>query len=759
MRKMIRRPEGKINSPLQNVVWKAEISGPLMTYTSIQHYRNDSSNPVEIVYSFPLPYGKSVISKFRVTINGITREAKVYAKEESKERYEDGIESGDTPILLEITEKDFCTVSLGNIKPGETASVELEYFRLLECCDGRIRLTIPTVIDDRYASNWQDIPQNEHEITTNIFADYGCKGFIRVNGEYADAAISSPTHQLTTKRIRDGLEVQITSSLDRDIVLDIKASAASKVYLAKDESGYAALANFKMADLQQSSDLDLTVLADCSGSMYGDRMESLKACLKEFSRTLTKKDQVALIAFGSEPELLCLPTIIHFDNVDSDFESAVDELDAELGGTEMYDAMKSAVTLLPGRNSKSSILLLTDGEFWDDPEKIAQLAKEGDRRVFILGIGMAPYHNALQKIAEETGGAYESVYNKYDIESAVKRMCARMRSAVISDAKVRWNAPVQWQSETPKTLFAADLVSAFAFLSDKPETAELCFTKYGDSHVETASVLEVDVGYKLCQLAACQRMIASKNRAEVMRIGLKYSIAGPETNFFLLVERDEAEKTDVAPTLAIVPQMPAADGICYSMAAPQLSKSASRNPVRKPSRKASKAARSLDDLDSFCPDDLDSFCIDGKLPTESELDEEIKSTIQQLQWIDTDMRIEMTQMIADFVNTHADVRKLFDLVGDIYTLDFDEMIDQLEKLRDDEPELWQSATSRSSSFVSSVEERPEDVFASEIMFILCLISALNEIHSHETSWTVTFDQLMRMLEVKDAQDLKEKLGV
>lgn len=56
VRKMIRRPEGKINSPLQNVVWKAEISGPLMTYTSIQHYRNDSSNPVEIVYSFPLPY-------------------------------------------------------------------------------------------------------------------------------------------------------------------------------------------------------------------------------------------------------------------------------------------------------------------------------------------------------------------------------------------------------------------------------------------------------------------------------------------------------------------------------------------------------------------------------------------------------------------------------------------------------------------------------------------------------------------------------
>ena len=748
MRKMIRRPEGKINSPLQNVVWKAEISGPLMTYTSIQHYRNDSSNPVEIVYSFPLPYGKSVISKFRVTINGITREAKVYAKEESKERYEDGIESGDTPILLEITEKDFCTVSLGNIKPGETASVELEYFRLLECCDGRIRLTIPTVIDDRYASNWQDIPQNEHEITTNIFADYGCKGFIRVNGEYADAAISSPTHQLTTKRIRDGLEVQITSSLDRDIVLDIKASAASKVYLAKDESGYAALANFKMADLQQSSDLDLTVLADCSGSMYGDRMESLKACLKEFSRTLSKKDQVALIAFGSEPELLCLPTNIHFDNVDSDFESAVDELDAELGGTEIYDAMKSAVTLLPGRNSKSSILLLTDGEFWDDPEKIAQLAKEGDRRVFILGIGMAPYHNALQKIAEETGGAYESVYNKYDIESAVKRMCARMRSAVISDAKVRWNAPVQWQSETPKTLFAADLVSAFAFLSDKPETAELCFTKYGDSHVETASVLEGDVGYKLCQLAACQRMIASKNRAEVMRIGLKYSIAGPETNFFLLVERDEAEKTDAAPTLAIVPQMPAADGICYSMAAPQLSKSSSRKPARKPSRKASKSERSSVNL---------NYCMESVSVSACEMDEEPEEWPYLHKPLDADTRLELAQLIDDFVDTSEDVRKLIDLLGDIHTLSLEELLNAITQLAQDEPAFLEVFL-RHRSFVPHSGQERDDSFG-QLLFVFFLVSALNVVHGNSFELSEAFDDWIERLEVKDVQDFKEKLGL
>lgn len=59
------------DSPLQKVVWQAVIDGPLMSYTSSQHYHNDSQNPIEINYSFPLPYGKSVISKFRTNINGV----------------------------------------------------------------------------------------------------------------------------------------------------------------------------------------------------------------------------------------------------------------------------------------------------------------------------------------------------------------------------------------------------------------------------------------------------------------------------------------------------------------------------------------------------------------------------------------------------------------------------------------------------------------------------------------------------------------
>ena len=87
------------DSPLKKVVWQAVIDGPLMSYTSSQQYHNDRKDPVEINYSFPLPYGKSVISKFRANINGVVREGKAYPKKEAEQKYEDAIESGDTPIV------------------------------------------------------------------------------------------------------------------------------------------------------------------------------------------------------------------------------------------------------------------------------------------------------------------------------------------------------------------------------------------------------------------------------------------------------------------------------------------------------------------------------------------------------------------------------------------------------------------------------------------------------------------------------------
>lgn len=109
-----------------------------------------------------------------------------------------------------------------------------------------------------------------------------------------------------------------------------------------------------------------------------------------------------------------------FEEFQGNFAEAVSYLEADLGGTELEQAIVSCMNLFPGRNKQSAMLLLTDGEVWDSCKPMIWAALEAKRRIFILGIGMAPYNNLLVELAEKTGGAYEAVYNWYDIEGAVE---------------------------------------------------------------------------------------------------------------------------------------------------------------------------------------------------------------------------------------------------------------------------------------------------------------------------------------------------
>lgn len=560
--------ENLFHSPLKNVVWQAVIDGPLMSYTSSQHYHNDSQNPIEINYSFPLPYGKSVISKFRANINGVVREGKAYPKKEAEQKYEDAIESGDSPIMLEITEKDFCTASLGNILPGEDAAIELEYLQLVDYCRGRLRITIPTVIGERYASDPEEAPSGRYEITHNLFANYDFEGSVLLKGSLATGVVSSPTHDIEVQRKGEDLVVKIRKAkLDSDLVLDIEAPLESAVYVAEDEGGWAALSNFILHSESSKLPLDLNILVDCSGSMEGSRIQKVRKVLRKLSTKLDRNDQVSLVSFGETAELKLLPNRMKFEEFEGDLAEAASHLEADLGGTELEQAIRSCMSLFPGSSKQSAMLLLTDGEVWDPCESMIKAAREGKRKIFILGIGLAPYSNLLVELAKETGGAYEAVYSWYDVEGAVERMITRIRSEVAYQPEVRWNAPKLWASEDEKSVFAEDSYSCFALLRKLPEPVELKWKEAGKTKRIETKYLKKVYGYELCQLVAAQRMLSADTEEEMRDIGVKYNIAGPETNFFLSIERKEGEKVDEMPELVVVPQMVSEDAcFCYAQA-------------------------------------------------------------------------------------------------------------------------------------------------------------------------------------------------
>lgn len=538
---------------LKRVSWKAVADGLFVKYTSTQHYVNDSEENFEINYSFPLPFGKSVLTGFSVTINGQTRTAKAFPKQKAVEKYEDAIESGDSPVMLEIVDKDFCTASLGNLQPGEKAEIVVEYLLMLSFTGNNARLTIPTVLDERYASSNRNIPFGPHEIKTNIIADYDCTGELLLKGNLAHASVSSPTHPLKFSSSNEGLSVSLNgkAKLDRDIVFDIELSTHSSYFVSPYKDHWIVGTNFRSEQSEEKTPLDLAILIDCSGSM-DNRINAAKQCLVEFTETLTKKDTVSYFCFGSTTHCAVSPQLMDTQRSLRTLQHAIEHTQADLGGTEMGAAFDTVAQTV----KKSGVLLLiTDGQVWDT-ESVLRKAKATGRTVFVIGIGLAPYHNLLQKIAEETGGVYDSVYSRFDVAGAIARISKRIRNSRISNIQIQWPATPLWVSDLPVNLFKGDSLTVFAELPEKPEgSIDVRLLSDGDTETIKAEQLSCPFSEELVKLAAHIRMIQSADNSEKEKIALEHNLAGSMTNLLLVYERVAQDKATKLPSLTVIPQM------------------------------------------------------------------------------------------------------------------------------------------------------------------------------------------------------------
>lgn len=102
-------------------------------------------------YTFPL-YESCAIVSFRCRVGTRLIEGIVKEKEEASATYQEAIRRNEPASLLEQQTSDVFSTSLGNIPPGETVKVEIEYIMELKHdaeLDG-LRFTIPTCIAPRY---------------------------------------------------------------------------------------------------------------------------------------------------------------------------------------------------------------------------------------------------------------------------------------------------------------------------------------------------------------------------------------------------------------------------------------------------------------------------------------------------------------------------------------------------------------------------------------------------------------------------------
>ena len=550
---------------LQGIKAKGRLSGMLFELSVEQPYKNPAKKNIEVVYTFPLAWGATLLS-LDVTLGNKRLAGVVVQKNIAEERYEKAIADGDTPIMVERAADGAYTANLGNLMAGEEANICYRYAQTVRVEQGRIRLSVPTTIAPRYGDALDSGMQPHQLPNQSLVVEYPFDIAIDIDAPLSSAQIASTSHQISVEQREQGARISLSKKahLDRDFVLTLAGlPTLCAAQAAADGDEYVAVASFCPIAEQESNEETpraLKIVIDCSGSMAGDSIEVAKRTVFEILSRLRAHDFFNITRFGSEPRHLFTKLRAaegeHFVTA----KELIVELNANLGGTEMEIALLS-VYRLRGPLKSADILLITDGEI-EAVDVLIKEAKAHGQRIFAVGVGSAPAESLLRNLAEATGGACELVAPGDRIEDAALRMFKRMQSPQSEQVHIDWPATPVWTASVPSSLYAGDTVHVFAGFKAPPKgKATLRFSTKGASG-ETcmsaefpAALVGTDV---LARVAAAARLKDGLAEEEACAIALRYQLVTSMTNLLVIHERAAGDKAMDLPALAVQAQMLAA---------------------------------------------------------------------------------------------------------------------------------------------------------------------------------------------------------
>lgn len=549
---------------LQSVSAQGKLDGLLLSMTLCQSFRNGGSKNMEVVYTFPLAWG-AVLLGLEATVGGKRMRGQVMARREARERYEDAVEKGDAPIMVEKAAGGVFSASLGSLKPGEAVVIELTYAQLLSFEQGRIRLVVPTTIAPRFGDAVRQAGLSPDQVAVpHLLADHGFTLSVALCGTVALARIGSPTHPITQQRDRDVVTVNLEGQawLDRDFVLLLDGLEGRSFAIAgpdarSGEGHFAVIGSYCPAlPATAPAPLRLKILVDCSGSMAGQSIAQARDALRPLAAQLAPQDQVAFSRFGDRPQRVLGAVGATLRNVEA-LVVAINETDADLGGTEMAEALADTFALSMGaarHAEEADVLLVTDGEVWD-AQAIVDASCRSGHRVYALGVGSAPAESLLREMAETTGGACEFAAPQEDMAEAIQRLLARIRLAMPVQAHLEMPGRPLWASNLPRRLAAGETVHLCLRLPARPGRAPSLQVAGQAATPAALSIRDDDLIARL--VAACEiGTTADKTHARELAEG--YQLVTEDTNLLLVDERGEADKTDGMPALHQVRPMLAA---------------------------------------------------------------------------------------------------------------------------------------------------------------------------------------------------------
>ena len=558
---------------LQGVTASGDLKGVLFEATIEQRFCNPTDKNMEVVYTFPLPWG-AVLMGVDVQLGDKHLTGAVVEKKQAEARYEEALSEGHAAIMLEKNHDHSYSLNLGNLAAKETCVITLRYAQTLQFEQRGLRLLIPTVIAPRFGEAMTDARLQPHQAPVHsLVAEYPFNIVLRLHGDLARARVASPSHPVgMAQTVVDGESVLTVSlgrsaSLDRDFVLVVDQLVHDSVaVLARnmvDGDSVVAMASFcpripHQASVMRPLMTAVKILVDCSGSMAGDSIAAAKRSLQAVVQQLGVGDQFSLSRFGSTVEHRSRGLWSVTDSTRLAAQRWIGALDADLGGTEMESALMSTFAL--AQTVTSDVLMVTDGEIRAIDQTI-ESAKASGHRLFVVGIGSSPAETHLRRLAEATGGACDFVAPGEAVEPAILRMFARLRSPRLIDLKTVWpeGFTPEWETELAQSVFDGDTVNVFAKAKQVTAGVVRLMGRVGHD-TELIEIGCAVLGAEAQQNNTLSRMAVAESlrRKSSKEQAVAYQLVTDQTNFLLIHERAESDKPADMPELHQVEQMLAA---------------------------------------------------------------------------------------------------------------------------------------------------------------------------------------------------------
>lgn len=478
--------------PLESTKISGRAQGGIAATRLTQVYENPYEEPLEVLYTLPLP-ADAAVTGYTIRLGERLIRGEVRPRREAEKEYKKALIDGRTAAMLSQERADTFTQRLGCLPAGQKAEIEIELLQPLAflpagAAEGaRWEYRFPTVVGVRYQGAPGRVPdagrldvvraEGAGAIPTRLALDLAI-----LDDALEALAVHSLSHGIVCTNVAGGVGVTLAGEtpLDRDLVVSwtagetgVNARLAEGRGLAGDEGRYGTIVITPPRTAGTTFRRDLTLLIDASGSMSGEPIECAKELAGALVRSLGAEDRFEILTFADKPVRLTnglLPASRPC------IEGALAELArvSAGGATEMLDGITKALESLRP-DAQRQVLLLTDGEIGFESEVISGIKTRlpGGARLHVAGIGSAPNRSLTHGAARAGRGVEVFVGGRNEVEAAAERLCKATVCPVLTEVNVGGGSVRGFAPARPRDIFAGQPALIFVELEEAGGTLEV----------------------------------------------------------------------------------------------------------------------------------------------------------------------------------------------------------------------------------------------------------------------------------------------